>query len=226
MSKGNRAAAEALILKWVAKIDPSGVNAKMYKNDIFPNLSDAQFDAWMKKIEKGSEYLFINIPNMTGKAVNVKNNLKVAKEMGVKLFQKITQTDVVTGKRYTGTREYLIIDLPVRRQIQMITNKISIQAAGAKRDDLTGQIAGTSKNKGASISYPETLVLYSQGLDNTIVELLKVRGGDVKASRVIHEDINNQGAATLASVDDLPTRAKSSDTLSTYLKAMHLDNNL
>lgn len=226
MAMGNRKAAEALILKWVNKLDLSGVNGKMYKDEIFPNLSDKQFDEWMKKIETGSEYLFINIPNMTGKVVSVQNNLKVAKEMGVKLFQKITQTDVVTGKRYTGTREYLIVDLPVRRQIQMITNKISVQAAGAKRDDLSGQIAGSSKNKGASISYPETLVLYSQGFDNTIVELLKVRGGDVKASRMVHEAITSQGFATLGEVDDLPTRAKSSDTLSTFLKAMHLDNNL
>lgn len=226
MAIGNRKAAEALILKWVNKLDTSGVNGKMYKDEIFPNLNDRQFDEWMKKIESGSEYLFINIPNLTGKTVTVKNNLKVAEEMGVKLFQKITQTDELTGKRYTGTREYLIIDLPIRRQIQMITNKISIQAAGAKRDDLSGQIAGTSKNKGASISYPETLVLYSQGLDNTIVELLKVRGGDVEASRMVHENITSQGFANLSEVDELPTRAKSSDTLSTFLKAMHLDNNL
>lgn len=226
MALGNRKAAEALILKWVSKIDTSGVNAKMYKDEIFPSLSDKAFDDWIKKIESGEEYLFINIPNLTGKTVNVGNNLKVADEMGLKLFQKITQTDVVTGKRYTGTREYLIIDLPVRRQIQMITNKISIQAAGAKRDDLSGQIAGSSKNKGASISYPETLVLYSQGFENTIVELLKVRGGDVKASRVVHESINAQGSANLSIVDNLPTRAKSSDTLSIFLKAMHLDNNI
>lgn len=226
MALGNRKAAEALIIKWISKLDPTGVNTKMYKDEIFPSLSDKAFDEWMKKIESGTEYLFINIPNLTGKQVNVENNLKVADEMGVKLFQKITQTDPVTGKRYTGTRKYLIVDLPVRRQIQMITNKISIQAAGAKRDDLSGQIAGTSKNKGASISYPETLVLYSQGFDKTIVELLKVRGGDVEASRVVHDSINTQGSANLGSIDNLPTRAKSSETLSTFLKAMHLDNNL
>lgn len=224
MAIGNRKGAEAHILKWIDKIDPSGVNGKMYREDIFPSLSDIRFDAWMKQIESGEEFLFVNIPNLTGKKVNVKNNLKVAKEMGVNLFQKITQTDPVTGKRYTGTRDYLIIDLPVRRQIQMITNKISIQDAGAKRDDLSGQISGT--NKGASMSYPETLVLYSQGLDRCNEEFLKVRGGDVQASRVITDSINTQGSASLTLVEDLPTRAKSSATLSTFLKAMHLDNNM
>lgn len=220
----NRAGAEALILKWIDKIDPTGVNTKMYKDEIFPSLSNERFDAWMKQIETGQEYLFINIPNLIGKKVNVANNLKVAKEMGVKLFQKITQTDPVTGKRYTGTREYLIMDLPVRRQIQMITNKISIQDAGAKRDDLSGQISGS--NKGAGMSYPETLVLFSQNLDNCIEELLKVRGGDVEASRLVADSITNQGSATLTSVEKLPSRAKSSDTLSTFMKAMHLDNNM
>lgn len=220
----NRAGAEALILKWIDKIDPTGVNTKMYKDEIFPSLSNERFDAWMKQIETGQEYLFINIPNLIGKKVNVANNLKVAKEMGVKLFQKITQTDPVTGKRYTGTREYLIMDLPVRRQIQMITNKISIQDAGAKRDDLSGQISGS--NKGAGMSYPETLVLFSQNLDNCIEELLKVRGGDVEASRLVADSITSQGSATLTSVEKLPSRAKSSDTLSTFMKAMHLDNNM
>lgn len=226
MAKGNRKAAETLIVKWINKIDPTGVNGKMYKEGIFPKLNDAQFDNWMKQIAEKKDFIFVNLPNFTGKKVTVENNLKVGKEMGVEFFQKITQTDPVTGKRYTGTRKYLILDLPVRRQIQMITNKISVQAAGARRDDLSGQIASDSKIKGGSVSYPETLVLYSHNMPNTLKELVKVRGGDVEASRLVNGSINAQGSASLTMVDDLPSRAKSSTTLSTYLKAMHLDNNI
>jgi hypothetical protein len=76
------------------------------------------------------------------------------------------------------------------------------------------------------MSYPETLVLYSQGLDASVTEFLKVRGGDMKASRVITDTIINQGEASLGLVENLGTRAKSSDTLSTYLKAMHVSNNI
>lgn len=220
----NRKAAEALILKWVSKIDPTGTNSKMYKDEIFPAMNNEDFDNWMKAIEAGTDYIFINVPNLTGKGVSVANNLKVAKEMGVNLFQKIELTDPVTGKRYMGVRDYLIIHLPVKRQIQMITNKMSIQDADVKYDDLSGQVAGSTK--GASMSFPETLVLYSQGLDNTLEEFLKVRGGDQMAGRVVNEMVINQGNGSIKMIEDLPSRAKSSTTLSTIMKAMHLDNNL
>lgn len=220
----NRKAAEAVILKWIARIDPSGTNAKMYKEEIFPSLSNEDFDKWMKEIEAGRDFLFVNIPNLTNKKVTVENNLKVAKEMGVQLFQSITQTDPVTGKRFTGIRKYLILHLPVRRQIQMITNKMSIQDADVKYDDLSGQVS--SSNKGSSMSFPETLVLYSQGLDKTLEEFLKVRGGDQMAGRVVTEAVINQGEASLNLVENMGTRTKSSITLSTYMKAMHLQNNL
>jgi hypothetical protein len=48
----------------------------------------------------------------------------------------------------------------------------------------------------------------------------------MKASRVITDTIINQGEASLGLVENLGTRAKSSDTLSTYLKAMHIDNTI
>ena len=44
----NRKAAEAEILKWVSKLDPTGVNTKMYKEQIFPALTNEAFDKWMK----------------------------------------------------------------------------------------------------------------------------------------------------------------------------------
>ena len=106
----------------------------------------------------------------------------------------------------------------------MITNKMSIQDADVKYDDLSGQVSGS--NKGSSMSFPETLVLYSQGLDKTLEEFLKVRGGDQMAGRVVTEAVINQGEASLNLVENMGTRAKSSTTLSTYMKAMHLQNNL
>lgn len=220
----NRKAAEALVLRHMDKIDPSGMNSKMYKEEIFPNLSNEGFDAWINEIKAGRDFLFVNMPNLVGKKMSVANNLKVAKAMGLELFQRITQTDPATGRRYTGTRKYLIIDLPIRRQIQMITNKASMQSAGAKRDELTGQIAGS--HKGSAMSYPETLVLFSQGLNACSEEFLKIRGGDAKASRMITESLINQGSANIRSTDVLKSRAKATDTLSVYLKSMHLDNNL
>ena len=46
------------------------------------------------------------------------------------------------------------------------------------------------------------------------------------AGRVVTEAVINQGEASLNLVENMGTRAKSSITLSTYMKAMHLQNNL
>ena len=220
----NRKKAEEVILKWIDKIDPSGVNSKMYKDEIFPSLTNDQFDQWMKRIEDKKDYVFVNMPNFTGKKMSISNNLKVAKQMNVDLFQQITQTDPVTGRRYTGLKKYLILHLPVRRQIQMVTTKISVQSNDGKRDDLTGQY--NQNSKGGRVTYPETLVLYSQQLDSTVVELLKGRGGDTEAGRMLTQQMVNEGEASLNTLDQLNTRAKSNRTLSVIMKAMHLDNNI
>lgn len=220
----NRKAAQDLILKWIKEIDPSGVNHDMYKNDIFPSMSDKAFGDWMQLIRDEKDYIFVNMPNLKGNKITVANNLKVAKKIGVDFFQRISQIDNDTGKRYTGTRKYLVIHLPIRRQIQMIADKISVQEGSGKRDALSGQV--TQGTRGSSISYPETLVLYSQGLDRSITELVKARGGDEMASRLLKDEIIATGNASLANIENLPTRAKSTDTLSTMLTAMHIKNNL
>ena len=220
----NRKAAQDLILKWIKEIDPSGVNHDMYKNDIFPSMSDKVFGDWMQLIRDEKDYIFVNMPNLKGNKITVANNLKVAKKIGVDFFQRISQIDNDTGKRYTGTRKYLVIHLPIRRQIQMIADKISVQEGSGKRDALSGQV--TQGTRGSSISYPETLVLYSQGLDRSITELVKARGGDEMASRLLKDEIIATGNASLANIENLPTRAKSTDTLSTMLTAMHIKNNL
>ena len=43
---GNRKAAEAVILKWVAELDPSGANTAQY-HVFFKDMDDMQFDAYM-----------------------------------------------------------------------------------------------------------------------------------------------------------------------------------
>lgn len=220
----NRKAAQDIILQWIKEIDPSGVNHDMYKNSIFPALTDKAFGEWMELIRDGKDYIFVNMPNLQGNKITVTNNMKVAKKMGVEFFQRISQIDNDTGKRYAGTRKYLVIHLPIRRQIQMISDKISVQEGSGKRDALTGQV--TQGTRGSSISYPETLVLYSQGLDSTITELIRARGGDEMASRVLKDEIIATGNASLSNIENLPTRAKSTETLGTILTAMHIKNNL
>ena len=218
---GNRAAAEKVILHWVDKIDPSGRNTKTYK-ELFAGMNDKQFDEWMTAIEKGEDYVSMIADNFTDKGISVDNNIAVGKQMGVEFFHRLWLTDTTTGKQFLSNRKYLVMHLPVRRQIQTLVNKISIPEDNRHIDELTDQPVGVSK--GSSMSLPETLVLHAHGMDKGIEEMIKFRGGDLKAMNAMDKEIINTGGVKMETISKLGTRVKSTQTLSSFLKGMHLDN--
>lgn len=220
---GNRKAAQKIIMEWIDKLDPSGKNAEMY-TEMFKNMSDKQFDAYMKAIENGEDYVSMVMPNLVGKGITTENNMKVAKEMGYPFFQRLWLTDDSTGMVYRTNKRYLVMHLPVRRQIQTLVNKISIPEDNRHVDELTDQPVGVSK--GSSLSLPELLVLYGQGMENGILEMIKFRGGDLKAMNAMDKEIIQSGSARMETISKLGTSVKSTQTLSIFFKAMHLDNNL
>lgn len=224
MAHGNRKAAEAEILKWVSEIDPSGTNTKLYKEVHFPRMTDDQFDRFMDAIEEGRDYVSVTAPNLTGCKINVANNLRVAKLMGHKFFHRVWKTDPTTGETFLSNQHYLVLQLPFRRQIQTLENKISIPEDNKHIDDLTDQPTGVSK--GSSMSAPETLALLAQGCDAGLEELVHYRGGDLKGMVAMDRQLHESGRVSMRALNVLGTRAKASITLSSFLKGMHLDNNL
>jgi hypothetical protein len=119
----------------------------------------------------------------------------------------------------------MVIDLPLRRQAQMLYEKMSIPENNRVVDERSGQATGPSK--GASLSYPELQVNAAKGLDNMILELIKFRGGDVKAYNAMNRSILDTGEASLNEIAAKEkTTVKSVQTLGVYLKAMMLDSNL
>ena len=220
---GNRKAAEAEILKYIQKIIPGKTNVEIYKKR-FEALSDKEFEQWMLRLESGEDVLSITVPNLSTEKLSDERNLEVAKELGHNFFQRLWLTDAVTGKTYLTPVKYLVIDLPLRRQVQLLVKKISIPVDNKHIDELSGQATGESK--GSKISFPELQVLYAQGLENVITELVKFRGGDPKAFNNMNRSIIENGGVSLRALEKIPTKVTSVTTLSTLLKGMHLDNNL
>jgi hypothetical protein len=118
----------------------------------------------------------------------------------------------------------MVLDIPVRRQVQMLTKKMSVPKDNLHIDEMTNQ--PMDESKGAGISFPELLALYSQGLDSSILEMIKLRGGDEKAYGAMERQIAEQGEVNIEPILEAGTRVKSTETLSVFLKAMHYDNNL
>lgn len=218
----NRKAAEQVILEGLSALDPSGENTKIMQT-FFDGMTDRQFDDYMTAIAEGREYVSMVYANLEHSPITVDNNLAVAKKWGHNFFQRLKLTDPTTGMTMLTPLPYPVFDLPIRRQVQMLKEKISIPEDNKHIDDYTDQPTGVSK--GSGISFPEMLVLYSNSLDRSIEEMIKFRGGDLTAMNAMDRSIAETGEANLDHIARLGTRVKSTQTMATLLKAMHLDNN-
>lgn len=220
---GNRKAATAEAVKWLEELLPGSGNAELYRKQL-DALSDEAFDAFMTQLESGEACVSLTAPNLSKHKLTIENNLRVSKLLGHDFFQRLWLTDPNTNTLYLTPVKYMVVDLPLRRQQQMLVEKMSIPEDNSHIDELTGQPAGVSAS--SRISFPELQVLYAQGLDQSIEELIKFRGGDLKAFQAMNRMIVETGGASLNSIKRVPTRVRSTETLSTILKAMHLDNTL
>lgn len=221
----NREAAEAYILRYLKMMLPGGKNVAIYEN-LFKSMSDKDFDELMTKLESGAEILAVITPNLSDEKVTVKNNLAVAKAMNRTMFERVWINPGDGSNPYLTPEKYFVALLPLRRQAQLLTKKISIPENNRSLNDLTGQPSHGGKSRGSKISYPETQVLAALNLDESLLEMLKYRGGDVKGFGAMNKSISTTGGVSLRTLDTLGTRVKSTDTLRTLLTCLHYEVDL
>lgn len=218
----SRQAAEKFIIEMVEELLPGGGNGDYYKNVVFPNLNDKQFEAWMKKLQSGEEIVQIVAPNLSKSKLTVKNNLRVAAKLGHDFWEKIW---LHSGEQtYLSNYKYLIVDLPFRRQAQLLEKKISIPENNNTVDNLTGQPTGPSK--GSRLSFPEIQVMAALNLTESTKEFLKYRGGDVSGFDAMNKAIDQTGYVYMSELDKLGTTVTSTETLKSFLLGMHLHTTL
>jgi hypothetical protein len=191
---------------------------------MFSNLTDIEFDKYMVALRDGTDYLQYLMPTMGTVNLSSSKNIKVAKKLSIKLFHRLWLTDASTGDTYLTPKEYLVMDIPFRRQQQHLQKKISIPNSNKRVDELTGQVTGSSK--GSSLSASEMQILYSQGMNESIRELFKFRGGDETAHRNLMRNIINNNDPSMDNADDGISRPKSTETIGILLRAAHIDNNV
>lgn len=216
----NRKKVEAFIVKAVEEILPKGGN-KAYYTERFEAMSDKAFDTFMRYLRDGGR-LHITVPNAIGEGLQIERNLALLDKYKRKVFHHIELSDG-EGNRYLTPIPYMVIDVPLRRQEQSLTKKISVAEDNKRIDDLTGQATGASK--GSRISFPQVQMLYAQGAEQSIREFVKFRGGDEEAYRLMEQMIAETGEVDMDAIPDTG-EVRSISTLRTFLKGMHLNNNL
>jgi hypothetical protein len=216
--------AEEYIIEMIDMFLPGSINRQNYVN-LFASMSDADFKVFMNKIKPGGDGILALISaNLAKVRLSIERNLEIAKKIGHNFFKRIWINDGTEVPQYLSPIPYLVFDMVLRRQAQMLVKKISIPEDNKSVDDLTGQPTGRSK--GSSLSYPETLVMQAQDLTYSLTEMLKYRGGDVKGFNAMNTAISRTGNVSLKTIEKLGSTVRSTDTLRTFLLGMHLSNTL
>lgn len=218
-----RAAVEKYIVDAMAQVMPGNQNPEIYR-DFFARHDDAQFEALLDRMEKDDESLPFYHPNFTGKNIDLEHVIELITKEGGAFMEQIHMVDFETGQKFLTPIKYPILRLPLRIQQQKLQKKMSVPKDNKHVDDLTGQ--PTTESKGSAISYPEIQILYAMGLNKTMQELLKVRGGDEAAYREYNNEIVATGSVNVEAITSRKTKVKSTKTVGAILKAMLLSNNL
>lgn len=216
-----RNAVEQYIYQLMDQVDSSGNNTKRYK-ELFAGMSNADFDKYMHNLRSGKTQIHVIVPN-SNKKINTNTAVALAKKRKVPLFSKIWFNDLTTGRKYLTKYPVLILSLPVRRLSQYLFHKISLPESDSRINPVTGQVI--APDKGATLSNIEIQILAGKGLKSSIVELIKLRGGDVSGYKDLKFTIESEGEANLENID-LTNKPRATITASKYLHGMMIDSNL
>lgn len=197
----------------------SDKNYERYK-ELFDRMSDKQFDDFMKRLRDKKEVLTFYTANMVDH-VDIPTLIQVAKDCGLELFERIRMWDEPTQSYYLTPNKYCILQLVVRRMSQFVDHKLSVAEGDTKIDLLTGQVV--KPDKAGSISQVEIQTLYARGLHNTILELIKYRGGDVVAFSEYKRELEELGKTTVSR--DTGSVVRSAVILDVLFSGMHIESN-
>lgn len=194
-------------------------------DEILTNMSQSEFDKYMSDIAAEKRYATYVINAFDDvKKINIYKTMGLGKKYGIDFEQRILYTNPTTGEIELSDIPRVVGLMPVRRQQQHLFHKIAIANENNIMDALSGQTASVSRK--SSLSRTEQFIVKAHGLTDTLEELVGPRGGNTVKSRNWYKQIVSSGDTNLDNVPDDGSRAKSSDTLNAYLKAMGIANTI
>jgi hypothetical protein len=223
-----RKAVQDYIIKYVGAIVAGNENTKLYQ-DLFDRMTDEEFDRFMVGMKEGKIHISIVVPNDGKTRVSVENNFRVAKQLGHEFFQRVKVTNHPDYPDHMLPIKALTMILPIRRAQQLLSKKISIPEHSMTTDVLTGQVAG--KSRSSKLTYPEQQMLIAMDMKDTATEMVRIRGGDLKAQSEYVRQLANNGEVSQKDILDVANLVSNGGVVSTrtlkyYLQGMHIKNTL
>lgn len=219
----NRKETEAFILNHLGMLTKSRHTVNLYKKR-FEEMSDKEFGEFIGRLKTREELLNVYDPNFSEDGLDVNKNFKIAEKLGHNFFQRLVYASDGVLPEHVTPIKFMVLDLPSRRASQSIVKKAKIPPNNKVVDMLTGQVTGASK--GAKLSMPEIQYCRSMGLNNTLEETLKYRGGDIKGGNAYRAMLAKYGTASLSALKPYASGVESTKTLKAFLTGAHLKNNL
>jgi len=216
---------EDYILKYISKIMKNDFNVKLYK-DMFSKMSDKEFHKFMEDLRDGNINLQFIVPHELEKEVSIDNNFKIGKELGIKFYSRLKIKGKNNMPDYFTKDKYLILRLPIRKLKQTIGKGISITENRKRINTATGQPIDDSR--ASTLTLPEIQLLTSMGLEKSVVELMKDRGGDTDAFNILISSMIKHGRSNRNLIDtySIGSKPRSLRTLKAYLRSMMLKDTL
>ena len=193
---------EELIDKTLTLMDPSGINAKKYRN-MFRNMSDKQFSDWITRFladDKSNIRVDIEEFGDSSRKLRYENIEKAANFLGIKLFEYVYLPHVSSNpNRPIRTKQPVLVGwLNIKRTQQFVTKKTGLATSDDNRDDLTGAAKGDSK--GGTTTGIENELLAGVGGDVILSEISGARGDNVREYDNMLKAISENGSVRLADI--------------------------
>ena len=219
---------EEVIDKTLTLMDPTGINAKKYRN-MFQTMSDKQFSDWITKFladDKSNFRLDIEEFGDGSRTIKYENVEKAAKFLNIPIFENVYIPHVSSNpNRPVRTKQPVLVGyLNIKRPQQLVTKKTGLAITDKNRDEQTGAAKGDSK--GGTTTGIENELLAGVGGDIILSEFCGARGDNVAEYDNMIASIAEHGSVKL---EDIKTNAYDKPTLmqaDLYFKAMGLKTDL
>lgn len=219
---------EKLVDDTLMAMDPTGINAKKYRNK-FQTMNDDQFKAWIEPFLKDFKSNFrVDIEEFGNgsRSLKFENIEKAADVVGIKLFEYVYLPHVSSNpNRPIRTKQRVLVGwLNAKRTQQFSTKKTGLTLNDDNRDETTGSMKGDAK--GGTTTGIENELLAGVGGDVILAEISGARGDNVREYDNMLKSIAETGSVKLA---DIKTNLYDKPTLlaaDIYFKAMGLKTDI
>lgn len=212
---------EKLVLESMDIIDKSHTNSDYYRK-LFANMSDSQFETWMKK---DLPFRFHDKPSVTEPTMS--DIIDALKYLGVPLMETLSFPYLYKSKDGTpvsGQEEAMVVYLPLKKVQQFVTKKNKWSPETSNRDMKTGRLLGG--DKGASTSDREFESLAISDLNATMKEFSGPKADSMEAMNAMYNMIGTTGMVRLSDLPDSIDDSLSRNMFNVYLIGAQLNSNL